>query len=200
MTDPQKPAPTTPPAPASAPASNGADAPKTPPRPWWKRYFLDPVLVQLTQGVTPDKIAFTIAIGTGIGMFPLVGPTTWLALLAGIIFRLNQPLTQLVTHSILPLHLASIYFCIRWGETLFGAQPAQLGGVRALARHINHLFWTNQAQFWHDFGLLIFHAIIVWIILVPFWTLLMYFILRPMIRALNRWKLRVTTAKSTPSA
>jgi len=71
--------------------------------------------------------------------------------------------------------------------------------VRALAHHINYLFWTNQAQFWHDFGLLIFHAIIVWIILVPFWTLLMYFILRSTIRALNRWKLRVAAAKSTPS-
>ena len=187
MTDSQTPAPATPPS-------------SSQPRPLWKRCFLDPVLVQLTQGVTPDKIAFTIAIGTGIGMFPIVGVTTGLAIFMGIIFRLNQPITQLVAHSILPLHLASIYLCMRWGETLFGARHAEFGGARALARQINHLFWTNQAQFWHDFGLLVFHAIIVWIILVPFWTLLMYFILRPMIRALNRWKLRVAAAKSTPSA
>jgi len=188
MNDPQEPATPLPPAPP-----NGAAAQA---RPLWKRYFLDPVLVQLTQGVTPDKIALTIAIGTGVGMFPIVGVTTGLAILVGIIFRLNQPLTQLMAHSILPLHLASIYLCMRWGETLFGVQHAQLGGVRVLARNINHLFWTNQAQFWHDFGLLAFHAIIVWIILVPFWATLMYFILRPMIRALNRWKVRVAASKN----
>jgi len=192
MNDPQEPATPPPPAPTNSSAA--------PPRPLWKRYFLDPVLAQLTQGVTPDKIALTIAIGTGAGMFPIIGVTAALAIFAGIIFRLNQPILQLVAHSILPLHLASIYLCMRWGETLFGAHHADLGGVRALARHINHLFWTNQAQFWHDFGLLAFHAIIVWIILVPFWTLLMYFILRPMIRALNRWKLRVASPKTTTSA
>jgi len=197
MTDPQKPPTTTP---TPAPVNHGADAAQARTRLLWKRYFLDPILVQLTQGVTPDKIALTIAIGTAIGMFPLIGPTTILGLVAGIVFRLNLPILQLMVHSILPLHLASIYLCMRWGETLFGAPHAQLGGVRALARHVNHLFWTSQAQFWHDFGLLIFHAIIVWIILAPFWSLLMYFILRPLVRALNRWKLRVAAGKTAPSA
>lgn len=159
-------------------------------RSFWARRFLDPVLAQLTQGITPDKIALTIAIGSGMAMFPIIGVTTLLCLLAGVVWRLNQPILLLIGHALLPLHVAAIYFCVRWGETLFGEQHAQYGGIRAMARHMNHLFWNSQAQFWREFDVLVAHAIVVWVLLVPVWIIAVYFIARPLVRSLARWKTR----------
>ena len=165
------------------------------PRSFWKRRFLDPVLSQFTQGITPDKIALTIAIGSCMAMFPIIGATTLLCLLAGIIYRLNQPILHLINQALFPLHLAAIYFCSRWGETLFGVEHAQYGGgVRAMVHHMNHLFWNSQAEFWQAFGTLVWHAVVVWAILAPFWIVIVYFTARPLMRWLAQWKKRVHDA------
>ena len=63
-------------------------------RTFWQRRLVDPVLALLTQGVTPDKIAFTLAMGTGLSMFPFLGFTSLLNLGVGLWLRLNQPILQ----------------------------------------------------------------------------------------------------------
>jgi hypothetical protein len=39
--------------------------------PWWKRWFINPIVKQLTQGISADKLAWTIAIGCAAGIFQL---------------------------------------------------------------------------------------------------------------------------------
>lgn len=157
-------------------------------RAFWRRQFADPLLAQLTQGITPDKIALTIAVGSALAMFPIIGVTSLLCLLAGVLLRLNQPILQMFNQTLFPLHVAAIWLCARWGEALFREPHAQYGGLRAMARHMGHLFWHNQAGFWGEFGTLVWHAIVVWALLAPFWMLAMYFIARPVVRALARWR------------
>ncbi len=60
------------------------------------RRLVQPVVALLTQGVTPEKIALSLAMGIGLGIFPVLGSTTLLCAAAAIIFRLNLPAIQLI--------------------------------------------------------------------------------------------------------
>lgn len=39
---------------------------------WWRRWFVQPITKQLTQGITPEKLGWTIASGVVLGIFPIM--------------------------------------------------------------------------------------------------------------------------------
>jgi uncharacterized protein (DUF2062 family) len=100
----------------------------------WQRHVIDPVAAQLTQGITPEKIALTLSVGSALALFPILGTTTLLCLLAGILLRLNQPIIQIVNALCTPLHLPVIYFLVRLGSKLFDT-PSEHMGIRMM----NHM-------------------------------------------------------------
>ena len=53
--------------------------------------LLDPLARQLTQGVSPARLALALALGIVLGTLPVLGATTVLCALAGVTLRLNQP-------------------------------------------------------------------------------------------------------------
>jgi uncharacterized protein (DUF2062 family) len=144
---------------------------------------LDPIVAQLTQGLTPEKIALTIAIGGSIAMFPILGTTTILCLIVGVFMKLNQPIIQAVNYACTPIHLTFIYYSFRWGERLFGVEHTRLE-LRVMRR----LLVDHPLQFVHDYWTTAFHAIVVWAILVPFWAVGVYHLVLPALRKLARVK------------
>ncbi len=73
------------------------DAPPAAPAPapapgFWRRRVVAPLLAQLTQGVTPDRLAFTLGVGTACSHFPFRGFTSMLNLGVGLALRRNQPI------------------------------------------------------------------------------------------------------------
>ncbi len=160
--------------------------PARPPRTFWQRRVLDPVVAQLTQGITPEKIALTVSIGSCIALFPILGTTTLLCLLVGIVLRLNQPIIQAVNYLLTPIHIPLIWWMVRTGEWLFG-EPHHPFKMRVLA----NLLWEEPMQFLRVFGLTGLHAIVVWAILAPFWTVLIYHLLLPVLREVARVRLTV---------
>ena len=157
-----------------------------PARNFWQRRVIDPVVAQLTQGITPEKIALTISIGSTCALFPIIGTTTLLCLLAGIALRLNQPIIQVVNYLCTPLHIPLIWWMWRTGEWLFG-EPHRAVKMRALA----NMLWESPAQFLHVFGSSALHAIVVWAILAPFWALLTYHVALAVLREAARVRLTV---------
>jgi hypothetical protein len=109
------------------------------------------VVAQLRQGITPQKIALTVAIGCVLGVFPVLGSTTLLCFLAGLLLKLNQPIIQLVNYLIYPLQFAGIYFFIRIGEWLTRTPPLQfsIAGLiqqfRAAPLHFFAAVWNDRA-------------------------------------------------------
>ena len=91
-----------------------------PPRNFIQRRVVDPIVAQLTQGLTPKKIALTIAIGSSIAMFPILGTTTLICLIVGVFMKLNQPIIQAVNVACTPIHIPFIFYSFKWGELLFG--------------------------------------------------------------------------------
>jgi uncharacterized protein (DUF2062 family) len=149
----------------------------------WQRRVLDPIVAQLTQGITPEKIALTVAVGGALALFPVLGTTTLLCLLIGILLRLNQPIIQMVNFLCAPIHLPLIYLLIRWGQWLFGVPRVPFS-----MHFFVNLLWTDPVYFMHRFGSTLFHAIVVWAIAAPFWTAAIYYLLLPMLREIARLK------------
>lgn len=168
-------------------------SPHTPPerrRNFWQRRVRDPIVAQLTQGITPEKIALTIAVGSAFALFPVLGTTTLLCFLVAWGLRLNQPIVQLINQALWPAHLPAIVLCIRLGEKIFGAPH-----VRPSFRAMHNLLWSDPEQFFRRFGLTLMYAIVAWAIITPFYIAIVYYIALPITRKVTSLKHR---AESTP--
>lgn len=172
--------------PATNAASDSTVPVELPPRTFWQRRVVDPIVAQLTQGITPEKIALTIAIGSALALFPMVGVTTLLCFLAGILLRLNQPIIQVVNYLCTPIHLPLIFYWWHLGENLFGLPHVKKMRMAETAELMFQTLIHEPATFVHRFGLLVFHAAIVWAIAAPVWTTLVYFSARSTLREIAR--------------
>ena len=145
--------------------------------------MLTPVLAQLTQGITPEKIALTFAVGSACALFPILGTTTILCIAAAIVLKLNQPLIHVLNQLLLPAYIPVMYACIRLGEVLFGAPPISFNIVR-----MTELFWNHPMDFLHQFGATALHAVVAWCLLAPIVGAAIYFTALPLTRRLARRK------------
>ncbi|MFN0076774.1 MAG: DUF2062 domain-containing protein [Prosthecobacter sp.] len=147
----------------------------------WRRWVVNPVIAQLTQGIAPGKIAQAIAFGVTIGVFPLLGTPTLLSLAIGIPMKLNQPVLQVFRELSYPLQLATVLLFMRGGESLFGAEHVPLSIPMLMER-----FFANPGQFLADFGMIGLYAVVVWLLIAPLLLGTIYFISRPIIEHLSQ--------------
>jgi uncharacterized protein (DUF2062 family) len=167
-----------------------------PPEPtFWQRRVVAPVLQQLTQGITPEQIALTLAVGTAFAFFPILGTTTVLCLVVGIMLRLNQPLIQLVNALCTLPHLLVIYCLFRLGAFLFGVQPLHSSAsefiFRAPHSHLHILmilgvFSKADRPFWHRIEMDALHAMVAWLLVAPIWIATVYWSSLPVLRDVVR--------------
>jgi uncharacterized protein (DUF2062 family) len=150
----------------------------------WQRHVIDPIAAQLTQGITPEKIALTVAVGSALALFPILGTTTLLCILAGVLLHLNQPIIQLINALCTPIHIPVIFLLVRLGGWIYSTSSEHIG-----IRMMNHMFWDDPREFFERFGITALHAIVAWAILAPVWTIVIYFFSLPVLReALRRQK------------
>jgi uncharacterized protein (DUF2062 family) len=147
----------------------------------WQRRIADPIVAQLTQGITPEKLALTVAVGSACGLFPIWGTTTLLCILVAFILRLNQPIIQLLNWALVFLHVPVIFWLVMLGDIIFGVPH------RKLNIHAMHELWkANHMVFFDKFGSLILHATVAWALLAPLFIVLCYYLLVPVMRAIDR--------------
>ncbi len=148
-------------------------------RGFWKRRIIDPILSLLKQGITPQKIALSIAFGVSLGVIPILGSTTILCALAAIAFRLNLPAIQLVNYLVYPLQIILLIPLYRAGEFLFNAEHLPISATQVL-NLIKEDVWGTIRFLWET----TWHAVVVWAILAPFAIAILYYALYPAIRRL----------------
>jgi uncharacterized protein (DUF2062 family) len=151
-----------------------------PRRSFWKRRLGDPILALLTEGVTPDKIAATFAVGTAVSLFPFLGFTTTFNIGVGLWFRMNQPLLQAINYLLTPLHLVMILVYVHTGEWIWGAREDRFSITDLITTFRN----DSISEFIHRFGWAGIHAFTAWLISVPFIIVGLYYGLRPLMRRL----------------
>lgn len=145
---------------------------------FWQRRILAPIINQLRQGITPEKIALTLALGFVLAVFPILGSTTILCALAALLLRLNQPIIQLVNYLAYPLQFLLLIPFYRAGEW-FGAPHLALSIPEMIER-----FRAGPGQFMLDFGVIALGGIAAWCVTAPPVALALYVLLRPLLRAL----------------
>jgi len=152
---------------------------------------------QLTQGITPEKIALTLAVGSACALFPLVGTTTILCLIVGIVLRLNQPIIQIVNGLFWPVHIPAILGMLRLGNWLFGVPRAAIN-MRIIMGQMFYVLWDTPRLFVERYGTIAWHAIVGWAVLAPFWIAIVYVIAVPVLREIARQR-AAGTLKAEPA-
>lgn len=84
-----------------------------------KKNILDIIGRALKQGMTPRKLAITVALGMVMGMLPVLGPTTLICLGLSLVFRLNIPVMQLGNYLVTAPQLLCIIPFMKLGAYLF---------------------------------------------------------------------------------
>jgi uncharacterized protein (DUF2062 family) len=135
------------------------------------RWVIRPIVNQLKQGTSPEKLSWSISLGVTLGIFPIMGSTTIVCLIFGHLLKLNQPILHLFKTFTYPLQLALILIYIRLGQMLNGVPLIKFSIPQLLTR-----FRDDPAQFASDFGLAALHGIEAWAISVIFLIPTLYFI------------------------
>jgi uncharacterized protein (DUF2062 family) len=148
---------------------------------FWRERVVALVMAQFTQGVTPQKISLTIALGLNLAVFPIIGSTTLLCALAAFCLKLNQPVIQLVNWIAYPLQFMLLLGFVRIGEWLMGATPVPFSIPELLRK-----FQESPMKFMHEFGMTGLHGIIAWLIISPFAIALIYFLLLTPLKKLSQ--------------
>jgi uncharacterized protein (DUF2062 family) len=98
----------------------------------------------LRQGISPQRLALTLALGFAIGCIPVIGVPTAVCLVVALGLRLNIPAIQAANYAAMPFQLALIFPFVRLGAWLFSssAHPARNGGMFA-HESPTKLIWTS---------------------------------------------------------
>jgi len=125
-------------------------------REWFRCHVLRPLLRALRSGVTPRRLAWSLALGMVVGINPSVGLTTLLVVLVAWVFGLSKLASLIGTHVVAPLHLLLFIPFIELGVYLFhtGKMPMD----RKQLEHLSH----HPFRMVHEIWRWEWHALIVW--------------------------------------
>lgn len=133
-----------------------------------------PLLNFLKRGVSPKKLAWSVAIGMVLGISPLLGFTTLLGLAIALIFRLNLAAVQLVNYIVYPLQLVLLVPYFQLGASVFGKENTVTS-----FEQLQHLLQTNFIYTLQSLGGLFLNAVFVWLCLsIPLGAITYYTCLR----------------------
>jgi uncharacterized protein (DUF2062 family) len=129
----------------------------------------------LRQGISPQRLALTLALGFAIGCIPVIGIPTAVCMVVALSLRLNMPAIQAANYAAMPLQVALIFPFVRLGGWLFssGAHPAMNAGMLT---HVSpmKLLWAS--------GNLAGEALAAWLITAVPMVLLLTLVLTALLR------------------
>ena len=127
----------------------------------------------LRQGISPRRLALTLALGFAIGCIPVVGVPTLVCAAVALSMRLNVPAIQAANYAAMPLQLALIVPFVRLGGRLIAAAP------RPDAAALLRLSPMHMAA---QMGSLAGQALLAWLLVAVPAVLLITLALTPMLR------------------
>jgi uncharacterized protein (DUF2062 family) len=135
----------------------------------------------LRGGVTPRRLAWSLALGIVIGINPSVGLTTLVVMLLAWTLGLNQIASQIGVHAAAPIHLLLFIPFIDLGIHLFHTRRLPLS--RQQIEHLSHHPWRLVRDIWQWE----WHALIVWgIVAAVVMPLLALYIRRALVVLMRR--------------
>lgn len=149
------------------------------------------LLAFLKTGITPEQLAFSIALGVVLGIVPALGIATVFCALVAFLFRLNLAAIQLVNFFIYPVQLALLVPFMRAGEWLFGARPLDLS-LEKIQKMLAADLWGTVFNLWAT----TLRALAIWIIVAPAILAVVYTVFLPLLRKLKLERIAAGSAAS----
>jgi uncharacterized protein (DUF2062 family) len=145
----------------------------------FRRYIILPIKGQLTQGVSPSRLAVALALGSVLGVMPMLGVTTVLCALLAVRFRLNQPAIQLANYLAYPVQVLLFIPAFQAGAWLFGRPPISFSLAQLQAELSADALGTLGRYFLDNL-----RALAAWGLLAPLLGLVLFLLLRALLRRL----------------
>ena len=120
---------------------------------------MDPLLAFLKQGMSPNKLALTVAFGAIWGMFPIIGTNTVICIATAFVFKLNQAAIQIVNYAMYPIQIALLIPFVQLGFWLTGGDSS--------AYELDEIWTVMEQDRWRAFqslGEVVWMAVIGWAI------------------------------------
>lgn len=115
-----------------------------------------PLLRLLHGGVSPKRLAWSVAVGVVIGINPVIGLTTLVVILIAWLFRLNQVASQVGTHVVAPLQWLLFLPFIQAGVYLFHTRRLPMD--KRQLKHLSH----HPVKMVRDIWQWEWHALLIW--------------------------------------
>jgi uncharacterized protein (DUF2062 family) len=144
---------------------------------WAYRRVALPILALLRRGASPERLAWSLAVGALVGINPVLGSTTVICLALAFIFRLNIVASQITNHIAYPFQILLLIPFIRLGSRLFHTAPMPMSARELLhAGHQAPLTLIRQLWLWES------HALVLWAVVAIILTPSLALILTPILR------------------
>ncbi len=138
----------------------------------------------MTCGLTPEKLATTLCIGTALGVLPLIWGTTLICIMLAHLFRLNHVALQSVNYLLYPLQLALLIPFFKLGTWLFPWGP------KIPQRVFSELIQNPGFSSLNMLGWITLKSLAAWLVTAVPLLLFTYGILRAIISKQNSQKLQ----------
>lgn len=135
-----------------------------------KTKILIPFRLFPKEGLTPEKLAFSITIGLVAGLFPVLGATTLISLLLTMLFRQNLLIVQSVQWIVAVLQILLIIPFMQLGAYILSDHSVHIS-----MHQINLAFQPGIVSGIKAIGILHLYAILTWTLLaIPAGTVSYY--------------------------
>ncbi|KAK4708828.1 hypothetical protein R3W88_029753 [Solanum pinnatisectum] len=147
---------------------------------WIHKKIVDPLLQILRRGAEPKQLAFSGALGATLGLFPICGVAVFLCGVAIAVLGslCHAPTVLLVNFIVTPIELSLVIPFLRLGEYVSG------GPHFALTSDALKKVFTGKASW--EVLLSIYHALLGWLVAVPFILAGVYILFLPCFTILVR--------------
>jgi uncharacterized protein (DUF2062 family) len=117
----------------------------------------------LLEGISPQRLALTLALGFVLGCIPLVGVPTGLCMVLALVFRLNLPAIQAANYVAMPFQLALVVPLMRLGARLVPATHAL--DISTLMQSPVQVLMHSSGEMAAQLGVMAGQALLAWLLL-----------------------------------
>jgi uncharacterized protein (DUF2062 family) len=144
-----------------------------------RRRVVAPVVQQLKQGVTPEKLALSLALGVVVSVMPVLGVTTLFALALSALLRLNHVAVVAANYAAYPLQILLYIPFFQVGARITGGPPVPFSFTQVQAELAAGI-WPTVVKYAEANA----RAMVAWLLVAPLATGLLYLALRPLLSRL----------------
>ena len=136
---------------------------------------IQPLLSFLKQGVSPEKLSLTLALGISFGIIPFFGVNSIILAVLAVLFRLNIAAIQIVNYAVYLLQIVFFIPFLKLGQVLFLDSKIKMNFDR-IFEQITINFSESIVEIWQ----IILAGLTAWLLLSIPLSFIIYYASKPL--------------------